>query len=72
MIRVEIGILPRSTRRDLVQEHLIELSVGDTIQVGEYRVTVLQINGDELSIEVDGDGDYGWNDGLVTEFATSY
>lgn len=72
MIRVEIGIFPRSTRRDLVQEHLIELSVGDTIQVGEYRVTVLQINGDELSIEVDGDGGYGWSDGLVTEFATSY
>lgn len=54
-----------------MQEHLIELSVGDTIQVGEYRVTVLQINGDELSIEVDGDGGYGWSDGITSEFATA-
>ena len=42
-----------------MQEHLIELCVGETLQVGRYRVTLLQVNGDELSIEVDGDGECG-------------
>ena len=48
----------QSSRRELVQEHLIELCVGETLQVGCYRVTLLQVNGDELSIEVDGDGEF--------------
>jgi len=43
-----------------VQEHLIELCVGETIQVGQYRVTLLQVDGDELNIEVDGDDGAGW------------
>jgi len=50
------------SRRNLVQEHLIELCVGETLQVGRYRVTLLQVDGDELSIEVDGDGEYDLNE----------
>lgn len=45
-----------------MQEHLIELCVGETLQVGRYRVTLLQVQGDELSIEVDGDGDCDLNE----------
>jgi len=43
-----------------VQEHLIELCVGETIQVGQYRVTLLQVDGDELNIEVDGGDGADW------------
>ncbi|WP_437202439.1 hypothetical protein [Planctomicrobium sp. SH664] len=43
----------------MVQEHLIELSVGESIQVGEYFVRILDVNGDELCIEIDGDDQGG-------------
>ncbi|WP_437229167.1 hypothetical protein SH661x_001290 [Planctomicrobium sp. SH661] len=52
-----------------MQEHLIELCVGETLQVGRYRVTLLQVNGDELSIEVDGDDENFWSEGFEDDFA---
>ncbi|MEW4486959.1 hypothetical protein AB1L42_02700 [Thalassoglobus sp. JC818] len=39
-----------------MQEHLIELSVGETFQVGEYTVTLLDVEGDELALEIMEDG----------------
>ncbi len=39
-----------------MQERLIELSVGETVQVGEYTVTIVAIEGDELRFEIDEDG----------------
>lgn len=38
-----------------MQEHLIEMSIGETIQVGQFAVTLLDVDGDELCIEIDGD-----------------
>ncbi len=42
-----------------MQQHLIELSVGETLQVGQYTVTLLDIDGDALSIEIEGFDDHG-------------
>ncbi len=44
------------SRRSIVQEHLIELSVGDTIHIGEYTVTIVAVEGDELCFEIVDDG----------------
>lgn len=56
------GILFRYSLRGetLVQEHLIEMSVGETIQVGQYSVTLLDVNGDELCVEINGDDRDDW------------
>lgn len=35
-----------------MQDHLIELSVGETIQIDEYSVTVVSIEGDQLCLEI--------------------
>lgn len=43
-------------QRFTVQEHLIELSVGETFQVGSYLVTLLDVDGDEFCIQVDDGG----------------
>ncbi|WP_437188395.1 hypothetical protein SH668x_001840 [Planctomicrobium sp. SH668] len=40
-----------------MQEHLIEICVGETIMVGQCRITVLKTQGDELFFEIDGDGE---------------
>lgn len=50
-----------------MQEHLIEMCVGETIQVGQFSVTLLDVNGDELCIEIEGDDQDGW--GLEECFA---
>ncbi|WP_417847540.1 hypothetical protein [Thalassoglobus sp.] len=39
-----------------MQEHLIELSVGETIHVGEYTVTIVSVEGDGLCFEILDDG----------------
>ncbi len=39
-----------------MQEHLIELSVGETLQVGEYTVRIVTVEGDELCFEIVDDG----------------
>jgi sRNA-binding carbon storage regulator CsrA len=36
-----------------VQEYEFELQVGDTLQVGDYTVTVVDIDGDEVSVRID-------------------
>jgi hypothetical protein len=36
-----------------VQEHEFELQVGDTLQVGDYTVMVVDIDGDEVSVRID-------------------
>jgi hypothetical protein len=36
-----------------VQEHQFELQVGDTLQVGDYTVMVVDIDGDEVSVRID-------------------
>ena len=53
--------MPRFT----VQEHLIELSVGETFQVGSYLVTLLDVDGDEYCIQVDDSGSDESNDEVV-------
>ena len=42
-----------------MEQHLIELSLGEAVQVGQYTVTLLSIEGDEFCIEIDGEEDYG-------------
>ncbi len=39
-----------------MEEYVIDLSVGETIQIGEFLVRVVDTHGDEISIEIDGDG----------------
>ena len=39
-----------------VQEYEFELSVGDVLQIGESRFTVIEIDGQEVSFRVDSDG----------------
>ena len=46
----------KTVQEQTVQEHLIELSVGETLQVGEYTVTVVSVEGDELCFEIVNDG----------------
>ncbi len=36
-----------------VREQEIELRVGDSVWLGEYRVTVIEIDGDEVVFQVD-------------------
>jgi hypothetical protein len=45
-----------------VQEHLIEMSIGETIQVGQFAVTLLDVNGGELCIEIDGGEGGDWSE----------
>jgi len=40
------------------EQHLIELCVGETLQVGQYKVTLLDVDGEELCVQID-----GWDDG---------
>lgn len=40
-----------------MQEHLIELSVGDTLRIGDHTVTIVGIDGDELCLELNHDGE---------------
>ncbi|MCA8998655.1 MAG: hypothetical protein KDA80_16770 [Planctomycetaceae bacterium] len=42
-----------------MQELLIELSVGETIQIGAFSVTVLEVDGDDLVVEIESDGTPG-------------
>ena len=46
-------------RSNTLQEIQIELSVGETLRIGDYTVTLLEIDGDELVVELDSDGDWG-------------
>lgn len=39
-----------------MQERLIELSVGETLHVGQYTVTVVAVEGEELCFEIDNGG----------------
>lgn len=45
--------------QSIVQEHLVELSVGETLQVGGCTVTIVAIEGDELCFEIVDDGENG-------------
>jgi hypothetical protein len=36
-----------------VQEQEIELAVGDVVQIGQYTVTVIDIDGPEVSFRID-------------------
>lgn len=36
-----------------MQEQEIEMQVGETVQVGDYLVTVIDIDGDEVSVRID-------------------
>jgi len=49
-----------------VPEHLFELSIGQTLQVGQYKVTLLDVEGEELCVQIDGadDGDIPEDIGL--------
>ena len=44
-----------------MQEHLIELSVGEILHVGEYTVKIVAIEGEDLCFEIldDGQNDAG-------------
>lgn len=41
------------SRRAAVQEQQLEVSVGDVIQIGDYVVTVVDIDGTDVSFRVD-------------------
>lgn len=36
-----------------MQEHELELSVGDSVQIGDRLVTVVEIDGSEISFRID-------------------
>lgn len=36
-----------------MEQQEIELSIGDTFQVGDYFVTVIDIEGDEISVKIE-------------------
>lgn len=56
-VRAECPLYNSSgSRRQPVQERLIELTVGETVQVGEYTVKVVAVDGDEIRFEVEEDG----------------
>lgn len=42
-----------------MQELQLELSVGESVRIGRYTVTLLEVDGDELVVELDADGDGG-------------
>lgn len=50
-----------------MQEHLIELNIGDTLQVGQYKVTLLDVDGGELCFQIDGDDDGDCGNSLLPE-----
>ncbi len=37
----------------LVNESEVELSLGETVQIGDYSVTIIDIDGDEIQFRVD-------------------
>lgn len=37
-----------------MQEHLIELCVGETLHVGSYAVTLVEVDGGELCLKIEG------------------
>lgn len=37
-------------------EHEVELSVGQILQIGELTVTILDIDGDQVHLQIDNDG----------------
>ena len=40
-------------REGTVQEHVVELLVGESVQVGEFVVTVIDVDGGEISFRID-------------------
>ncbi len=44
--------------RFLVQEQEIELSIGDSLQIGQHTVTVIDIEGGEVSFRIDREEDH--------------
>ena len=38
----------------MVQDHLIEFTVGETIQIGQYAVTLVEVDGTELCLQIEG------------------
>jgi hypothetical protein len=44
-----------------VHERLIEMSVGETVRIGRYWVTLLDVDGDQLCLQVEPDGDEDTN-----------
>jgi hypothetical protein len=44
-----------------VYERQVELSVGQTLQIGDVLMTIVEIEGDEIHVKLD-DGDDCWAD----------
>lgn len=42
-----------------MQEYQIELRIGETLQLGQYAVTVVDIDGDNFCFMIDGGDDHG-------------
>ncbi len=40
-----------------MQELSFELSIGDTVQIGELQLTLIEIEGDELHFDLEGDSE---------------
>lgn len=41
----------------LVNESEVELSLGETVQIGDYSVTILDVDGDTIHIRIDSSED---------------
>ena len=41
-----------------MQEQEIELSIGDSLLIGEHIVTIVDVEGDEVSFRIDHEEDY--------------
>ncbi|WP_437194561.1 hypothetical protein [Planctomicrobium sp. SH527] len=50
-----------------MQEYQIELRVGETLQLGQYAVTVVDIDGDNFCFLIDGGDDHGEFSGVPEE-----
>ncbi len=40
-----------------MQELSLELAIGDTVQIGDHRLTVIDIEGDEIQFDLESDGE---------------
>lgn len=54
MSRIRICPIAWFPRRSVVSEREIEVTIGETIQVGDLLVTVVDVEGEEIRFHVEG------------------
>lgn len=57
------------TWRSFVQKQELEVQVGDTLHIGDYTITIVDLDGDEVGVRIDSVDELielGVEDGVVT------